>query len=62
MTQSADHVLDHFDLFRQPEYKEMLENKKKELREPSRRPRSSSGFASGPRPANTAKRTSPARR
>ena len=29
MTQSATQILDHFDLFRQPEYKEMLENKKK---------------------------------
>ncbi|MFC4486537.1 nitrogenase molybdenum-iron protein subunit beta [Tepidiphilus baoligensis] len=29
MTQSADHVLDHFTLFRQPEYTEMFENKKK---------------------------------
>jgi nitrogenase molybdenum-iron protein beta chain len=29
MPQNADHVLDHFDLFRQPEYREMLANKKK---------------------------------
>ncbi len=29
MSQNAEHVLDHFDLFRQPEYQEMLENKKK---------------------------------
>ena len=28
MSQNADHVLDHFDLFRGPEYKEMLANKK----------------------------------
>ena len=28
MTQNAEHVLDHFDLFRQPEYVEMLKNKK----------------------------------
>ena len=34
MTQSATHVLDHFDLFRQPEYKEMLENKKKNFENP----------------------------
>jgi len=49
MTQSADKVLDHFDLFRQPEYKEMLENKRKR----------SNGFASGPRPPIIARRTSP---
>ncbi len=29
MPQSADHVLDHAPLFREPEYKEMLANKKK---------------------------------
>src|SRR5208283_5090244 len=29
MPQNADNVLDHFNLFRQPEYKEMFENKKK---------------------------------
>jgi nitrogenase molybdenum-iron protein beta chain len=29
MTQNPDNVLDHFDLFRQPEYVEMLANKKK---------------------------------
>jgi len=29
MPQNADFVLDHFDLFRQPEYREMLANKKK---------------------------------
>ncbi len=34
MTQSATHVLDHFDLFRQPEYQEMLENKKKNFENP----------------------------
>src|ERR1022692_151040 len=34
MTQSAIHVLDHFDLFRQPEYKEMLENKRKNFENP----------------------------
>ncbi|MGP6191747.1 MAG: nitrogenase molybdenum-iron protein subunit beta [Vulcanimicrobiaceae bacterium] len=28
MSQNADHILDHFDLFRQPEYQEMLENKR----------------------------------
>ncbi|MES5486171.1 nitrogenase molybdenum-iron protein subunit beta [Bradyrhizobium sp. INPA03-11B] len=28
MVQSADHVLDHFDLFRGPEYQQMLDNKK----------------------------------
>ena len=29
MTQNAEHVLDHFDLFRGPEYQEMLANKRK---------------------------------
>ena len=29
MPQNADNVLDHFNLFRQPEYKEMFESKKK---------------------------------
>ncbi len=29
MPQNADNVLDHFNLFRQPEYKEMFENKQK---------------------------------
>jgi nitrogenase molybdenum-iron protein beta chain len=34
MSQNAEHVLDHFDLFRQPEYKAMLENKKKNFENP----------------------------
>lgn len=34
MTQNADNVLDHFDLFRGPEYKEMFENKKKNFEYP----------------------------
>jgi len=34
MTQNADNVLDHFDLFRQPEYKEMFENKRKNFENP----------------------------
>src|SRR5215471_21371577 len=34
MTQSATNVLDHFDLFRQPEYKAMLENKKRMFENP----------------------------
>ncbi|MHB8885158.1 MAG: nitrogenase molybdenum-iron protein subunit beta [Methylovirgula sp.] len=29
MPQNADHVLDHFDLFRQPEYRQMFANKRK---------------------------------
>jgi len=29
MSQNAEHVLDHFELFREPEYKSMLENKRK---------------------------------
>ncbi|ODR95070.1 nitrogenase molybdenum-iron protein subunit beta [Methyloceanibacter stevinii] len=34
MTQNAENVLDHFDLFRQPEYKEMLKNKKEKFEDP----------------------------
>src|SRR5208282_2658396 len=34
MTQNAERVLDHFDLFRQPEYVEMFENKKKNFENP----------------------------
>jgi nitrogenase molybdenum-iron protein beta chain len=34
MPQNADYVLDHFDLFRQPEYREMLANKKKNFENP----------------------------
>ena len=34
MSQNADHVLDHFELFRQPEYQEMLESKKKNFENP----------------------------
>jgi nitrogenase molybdenum-iron protein beta chain len=34
MTQNADNVLDHFDLFRQPEYKSMFEAKRKNFEQP----------------------------
>ncbi len=34
MPQNADNVLDHFNLFRQPEYKEMFESKKKNFENP----------------------------
>ncbi|VFU09218.1 Nitrogenase molybdenum-iron protein beta chain [Methylocella tundrae] len=34
MPQNPDNVLDHFNLFRQPEYKEMFENKKKNFENP----------------------------
>ncbi len=34
MTQSADKILDHFNLFREPEYKEMLEAKRKNFENP----------------------------
>ncbi len=34
MSQNTEHVLDHFDLFRQPEYVEMFENKKKNYENP----------------------------
>ncbi len=34
MSQNADHILDHFELFRGPEYKEMFENKKKQFENP----------------------------
>jgi nitrogenase molybdenum-iron protein beta chain len=34
MSQNSEHILDHFDLFRGPEYKEMFENKKKNFENP----------------------------
>src|ERR1035438_9005598 len=34
MSQNSEHVLDHFDLFRGPEYKEMFENKRKNFENP----------------------------
>jgi nitrogenase molybdenum-iron protein beta chain len=34
MTQNPDHVLDHFELFRGPEYVEMLKNKKEKFENP----------------------------
>jgi nitrogenase molybdenum-iron protein beta chain len=34
MTQNAENVLDHFNLFRGPEYKEMFENKRKNFENP----------------------------
>ena len=34
MSQNAEHVLDHFDLFRGPEYKEMLANKREQFENP----------------------------
>jgi nitrogenase molybdenum-iron protein beta chain len=34
MSQNAENVLDHFDLFRSPEYKEMFENKRKNFENP----------------------------
>jgi nitrogenase molybdenum-iron protein beta chain len=34
MSQNPDHVLDHFELFRGPEYKEMFANKKKNFENP----------------------------
>jgi len=34
MTQNPDHVLDHFELFRGPEYRQMLENKKQCFEDP----------------------------
>jgi nitrogenase molybdenum-iron protein beta chain len=34
MTQNAEHVLDHFELFRGPEYKEMLANKRAQFESP----------------------------
>ena len=41
MAQNADNVLDHFDLFRGPEYQEMLANKKEVRKAATIRPRSS---------------------
>jgi nitrogenase molybdenum-iron protein beta chain len=34
MSQNADHVLDHFELFREPEYKEMLASKREQFENP----------------------------
>jgi nitrogenase molybdenum-iron protein beta chain len=34
MPQSAEYVLDHFELFRGPEYQQMLANKKKMFENP----------------------------
>ena len=34
MSQNAEHVLDHFELFRSPEYKEMLANKREQFEDP----------------------------
>jgi nitrogenase molybdenum-iron protein beta chain len=34
MSQNAEHVLDHFELFRGPEYKEMLANKREQFEDP----------------------------
>ena len=34
MAQNAEHVLDHFELFRGPEYQQMLANKKKLFENP----------------------------
>ena len=57
MSQNAEHVLDHFELFRGPEYKEMLANKREKFENPCATARSN-GYGSGPRPRNTARRTS----
>ncbi|WP_242661761.1 DUF3364 domain-containing protein [Salipiger thiooxidans] len=61
MSQSADKVLDHAPLFQQPEYKDMLANKKvkSEYCHPDEMCRRS---ATGQSLENTARRTSPARR
>lgn len=40
MSQNAEKVLDHFNLFRQPEYVELFENKKKNSNSPNRLTRS----------------------
>ena len=61
MTQNAEQVLDHFDLFRGPEYQEMFANKKKMFENPRRPTRKSSASANGPRLQNTRRRTSPAK-
>ncbi len=39
MTQSAEKVFDHFELFRGPEYTEMFENKKWKFEDPVAEPR-----------------------
>ena len=47
MTQSAEQVLDHFNLFRGPEYKEMFKNKKDKFEDAHPDPAKSSASASG---------------
>ncbi len=41
MTQNAENVLDHFDLFRGPEYQEMFKNKREKFEDGTREPKSS---------------------
>ena len=59
MPQSADKVLDHAPLFREPEYQDMLARKKAEFECMPRPPRSRKS-PTGPRPGNIARRISPA--
>ncbi len=61
MPQNADNVLDHFNLFRQPEYKEMFENKKKNFENPIA-DAELERVREWTRPRNIAKRISLARR
>jgi len=61
MTQNADHVLDHFELFRGPEYQQMLANKKKMFENP-RDPAEVERIREWPRRPNIKRRTLPARR
>ena len=60
MPQNVDKVLDHENLFREPEYKAMFDNKRSqfEFRVPAEELPSRSNT---PRPGNTARRTSPAK-
>ena len=62
MPQNAENVLDHFELFRGPEYQQMLANKKKMFEESARSGREWSACANGPRRRNIARRTLPAKR
>ena len=62
MSQNADHVLDHFELFRGPEYKEMLANKKKNFENPVRGRGAGAGAGMDQDAKSIATRTSRAKR
>jgi hypothetical protein len=61
MPQTADKVLDHEMLFREPEYQKLFADKKANFEFNHATPRSRRS-ATGPRARNTRTRTSPAKR